>query len=60
MKTITLIFISLFLFSCEGNIQVSTQPKEKPIGIGCILRTQAGMELQWYVDKAPLVSSSLG
>jgi hypothetical protein len=33
MKTITLIFIALFLFSCEGNIQVSTQPKEKPIGL---------------------------
>ena len=33
MKTITLIFISLFLFSCEGNVQVSTQPKEKPIGL---------------------------
>jgi hypothetical protein len=28
MKTITLIFIALFLFSCEGNVQV-----EEPIGL---------------------------
>jgi hypothetical protein len=33
MKTIILIIITLFLFSCEGNIQVSTQPKEEPIGL---------------------------
>jgi hypothetical protein len=33
MKTITLIFIALFLFSCEGNIRVSTEPKEEPIGL---------------------------
>jgi hypothetical protein len=33
MKTITLIFIALFLFSCEGNVQVSTHSKEEPIGL---------------------------